>query len=734
MEQRWKTLKKIHQKISADFTDLNLTESTNLCSMFKVLLSLEIKSCDLYPSRCLHCHQLLGLTVVKMLYENCNEEPWRRICLTFDGCFEDVLIKCIFNGDKFMSYSAQKAVLAILKSDIYLVERQLDLLRKIVERIEQKESRAVQIVLEILSQLMSRKNDQTLNEICFKIMQSKLPQVLQLAKCGSGSVLKLEIFTLVQKIVKFINGQPKREERMKTVLGDFLLDVIPVIFCDPNLDKMSIRKLLDIFNTMLSFSDYLILQKNLDDFFLQFCLKFYECLSKKEFYENVKTSNVGFTGCLVPTPQLDLPLLRRLILLTFTVFSLIIKHDQDLKLNAVVVCLENSIKSVGQLMSRSDDDISLQWLPLVLEDQDDAYIECLLCLLDLDISLYKRNPELRILKSIDPYPIFLQLLETTNYDHSVVIDWLVSPETCFLLYFFRFLKTVVGNWWQFVAAVHFKYGKDCNKVKMAFVKESESKSEKSCQMAPEEMSDNSVEVSAVHDGKTANGLKTDNVTIKFCEMETDSVMPNSVQNVAEACNKDCVVVSSNLKVEENDMTQEGKHLLGIQKISQSDKRLNSINAITKLSVQDDNIRQVTSGLAAIMSYSDDDDDDDDDDQNLDCDDNSLHIEESIENRQYSDDFKMCDESKKLESDDKNSLDRHINVNKSDVNTSISELACNSENYWTARPCDMLCLEHVMGMFIRVRMKIERLVDQDLFPYNPVPLLNLMIQCESLYEA
>ncbi|ESP00587.1 hypothetical protein LOTGIDRAFT_157866 [Lottia gigantea] len=95
----------------------------------------------------------------------------------------------------------------------------------------------------------------------------------------------------------------------------------------------------------------------------------------------------------------------------------------------------------------------LNWLYVVFEEQDDAYIECLLCCLDTHIS--DRDP------LFSPYPLFFQFLETFDFDTSIVMDWLVSPETCFLLYISRLLKVILSEWTLFVKAAHDRYPQNC---------------------------------------------------------------------------------------------------------------------------------------------------------------------------------------------------------------------------------------------------------------------------------
>merc|ERR1711992_347532 len=49
------------------------------------------------------------------------------------------------------------------------------------------------------------------------------------------------------------------------------------------------------------------------------------------------------------------------------------------------------------------------------------------------------------------------LLHLLSRDSSVLLDFLVSNETCFLLYLLRFLKFIVKDWPGFVSSCHIHY-------------------------------------------------------------------------------------------------------------------------------------------------------------------------------------------------------------------------------------------------------------------------------------
>lgn len=83
----------------------------------------------------------------------------------------------------------------------------------------------------------------------------------------------------------------------------------------------------------------------------------------------------------------------------------------------------------------------------LFNDQDDAMVEALLCLLDISVNCSAighhqaiSETSVAIGEMTDPVQGFEGFLQAVSFDHSVLLDFLVSNETCFLLYFLRFLK------------------------------------------------------------------------------------------------------------------------------------------------------------------------------------------------------------------------------------------------------------------------------------------------------
>jgi protein Lines len=87
----------------------------------------------------------------------------------------------------------------------------------------------------------------------------------------------------------------------------------------------------------------------------------------------------------------------------------------------------------------------------LFDDQDDYLIEAMVCTLDVTTGISFRNnafPEL--VAMLNPVYTFLEFLKMISNSPDLLLDLLVSNETCFLLYLLRFLKYIRLNWSMFV--------------------------------------------------------------------------------------------------------------------------------------------------------------------------------------------------------------------------------------------------------------------------------------------
>ncbi|XP_013184744.2 protein lines [Amyelois transitella] len=87
----------------------------------------------------------------------------------------------------------------------------------------------------------------------------------------------------------------------------------------------------------------------------------------------------------------------------------------------------------------------------LFSEQDDYLIESMVCTLDITVGIVYRNsmyPDLAPM--LNPITSFMEFLKVVSHDSDVLLDYLVSNETCFLLYLLRFLKYVRRNWPKFL--------------------------------------------------------------------------------------------------------------------------------------------------------------------------------------------------------------------------------------------------------------------------------------------
>ena len=90
----------------------------------------------------------------------------------------------------------------------------------------------------------------------------------------------------------------------------------------------------------------------------------------------------------------------------------------------------------------------------LFNDQDDYLIESMVCTLDISLGLMRYcNNSNDLVNMLNPVHTFIDFLKIVHSDSDVLLDYLISNETCFLLYLLRFLKFLRRNWFsQFVTS------------------------------------------------------------------------------------------------------------------------------------------------------------------------------------------------------------------------------------------------------------------------------------------
>ncbi|KAF3687025.1 Protein Lines -like protein 1 [Channa argus] len=97
------------------------------------------------------------------------------------------------------------------------------------------------------------------------------------------------------------------------------------------------------------------------------------------------------------------------------------------------------------------------WLSLVFGEQDDDMMEAAKALLSIFFHqrLSSGLDDFHLLEAAcasgcNPHCHFLLLLQSVSFDHSILLDFLISTETCFLEYFVRYLKYLRVDWQGFI--------------------------------------------------------------------------------------------------------------------------------------------------------------------------------------------------------------------------------------------------------------------------------------------
>ncbi|XP_012717089.2 protein Lines homolog 1 [Fundulus heteroclitus] len=99
------------------------------------------------------------------------------------------------------------------------------------------------------------------------------------------------------------------------------------------------------------------------------------------------------------------------------------------------------------------------WISLLFGEQDDDLMEAASAFLSIFLS-YRQCSGLEDFSILEeacasgcnPHCHFVLLLQSLSFDHSILLDFLISSETCFLEYFVRYLKYLQADWLGFTAA------------------------------------------------------------------------------------------------------------------------------------------------------------------------------------------------------------------------------------------------------------------------------------------
>lgn len=168
----------------------------------------------------------------------------------------------------------------------------------------------------------------------------------------------------------------------------------------------------------------------------------------------------------------DKMLLKRMVLLVLKAVAVTIKEakydsssdssvgseheDEDRDMDMISRSIHDVLKKLDAFVKENEDfhpsTRLASWIVRLFVDQDDYLVESMVCCVDVARVLCYRNssllPELR--KDLNPSETFLTFLNATSFNVDLMVDYLKSNETCFLLYILNFLKYLRDQWGEFI--------------------------------------------------------------------------------------------------------------------------------------------------------------------------------------------------------------------------------------------------------------------------------------------
>ncbi|KAK5640192.1 hypothetical protein RI129_011003 [Pyrocoelia pectoralis] len=240
------------------------------------------------------------------------------------------------------------------------------------------------------------------------------------------------------------------------------------------------KQLLSLFNEVLCYGSTLALQDMLPDdtcklaYVIVRYVKDSRVLERLPYRCDEGYRVHGFIGTIPHSQasqlQVDKTLLQKMVLLVLKSVAVTVKETRTDSSDSSVGSDDYDYYQDMQLIERSIRDVlkkvdvfiktSLDFHPEtqfskllihLFSDQDDYMIESMVCTLDITVGISYRNavfPDL--VNMLNPVYAFVEFLKVVSHDSDVLLDYLVSNETCFLLYLLRFLKYIRRNWSKFV--------------------------------------------------------------------------------------------------------------------------------------------------------------------------------------------------------------------------------------------------------------------------------------------
>lgn len=350
-----------------------------------------------------------------------------------------------------------------------------------------------------------------------------------------------------------------------------------------------------------------------------------------------------------------------------------------------------------------------------------------------------------ILSTLNPHLIFQAFLKVVGFDHSVLLDFLISSETVFLEYLMQYLHFVLQDWQGF-------FQSNNNSVEDAITTDKDEmetrSSSKNCQQSyhsnvrtilkpPQNKAASLPIVSQASSGDISSTSVGLGGLLNIC-----SAYGSDVEDDDDDHNDENILRESNSDGLEN-AEDVGIHNTDVQRILSSYdnadhtcmcsggkvERKNAFGTDNMGSTCDDNSHQDNEGddfsdyNSTWKNEKNQDDNDDDIDMAF----------ANIDDMKHGD-----DDTQKTFFGHELVTDDHTNVydNEEDINV-VGDDKFNSTSsirFQSATDSLPTILEETMSTLIHTRIAAERLNDGSLFPYQVKPLINVMKKVENLYDG
>lgn len=134
-------------------------------------------------------------------------------------------------------------------------------------------------------------------------------------------------------------------------------------------------------------------------------------------------------------------------------------EDADQDMDIISRSIQDVLKKLDVFVKENEDfhpsTRLASWIVRLFIDQDDYLVESMVCCVDVARVLCYRNSQhsqllAELRKDLNPSETFLTFLNATSFNVDLMVDYLKSNETCFLLYILNFLKYLRDQWGEFI--------------------------------------------------------------------------------------------------------------------------------------------------------------------------------------------------------------------------------------------------------------------------------------------